>query len=299
MRASGLFAAAAMLLPLVNAAGQLGFSLGVKRNSDGNCKTTADFEADLDILKAHTNMIRIYAVSDCNTMENIMPAVISRGFKIILGVWPTDDAHFTLEKEALQTYIPKFGTDNIHAITVGSEHLYRGDLTGAQLAEMIGEVRTLLKGLGADSIPLGTADSWNKFQDGTADPVVAVSNIMLANAFSYWQGQKMDNSSHSFFDDVMQAMGRIQSKNTTDIEFWVGETNWPTGGANYGDAVPSVANAAQYWKESICAMTAWDVNVFVFEAFDETWKPVAKDNDVENHWGVWDENNNPKYDLSC
>lgn len=46
-------------------------------------------------------------------------------------------------------------------------------------------------------------------------------------------------------------------------------------------------------------MVAWGVNVFVFEAFDEVYKPVEKDNDVEHHWGVWDQNYKPKYDLSC
>lgn len=68
-------------------AGQLGFSLGVKRNSDGLCKETVDFEKDLDILKPYSTTIRTYATSDCNTMKNIMPAVKKKGFKIILGMW--------------------------------------------------------------------------------------------------------------------------------------------------------------------------------------------------------------------
>lgn len=67
--------------------GQLGFSLGVKRNQDGQCKETADYESDLDILAPYTKIIRTYATSDCNTMQNIMPAVIKKGFKIVLGVW--------------------------------------------------------------------------------------------------------------------------------------------------------------------------------------------------------------------
>jgi glucan 1,3-beta-glucosidase len=110
----------------------------------------------------------------------------------------------------------------------------------------------------------------------------------------------MDNSTQTFFDDIMQALQHVQNvKNTTDIPFWVGETNWPTGGANYGNAVPSVANAAQYWKNAICGMLKWGVNTFVFEAFDESWKPDEKDNDVERHWGVMYENGTAKYDLTC
>ena len=85
----------------------------------------------------------------------------------------------------------------------------------------------------------------------------------LANAFSYWQGQKMANSSHSFFDDIMQALDRVQSiKGSKDFQFWVGETNWPSGGANFGDAVANTENAGVYWKQSVCAMIKWGVNVF-------------------------------------
>lgn len=97
-----------------------------------------------------------------------------------------------------------------------------------------------------------------------------------------------------------EALDRVQTiKGTTDFQFWVGETNWPTGGAKFGDAVPSNDNAATYWKESVCAMLHWGVNVFVFSAFDEEWKPAEKDNSVEKHWGVFKDDGKPKYDLSC
>lgn len=280
--------------------GQLGFSLGVKRNGDGLCKETVDFEADFDVLAPYTKFVRTYATGDCNTMQNIMPALAKKGFKIVLGVWPNDDSHFDLEKKALETYIPKYGTDNILAITVGSEALYRKDMTGKELAARVEEVRKLCKSLGADSIPIGFADSWNMLIEGEAVPVIQASDIVLGNAFSYWQGQRMNNASHSFFDDIMQALDRVQTiKGTSNFQFWVGETNWPTGGAKYGDAVPSNDNAATYWKESVCSMLHWGVNVFVFSAFDEEWKPAEKDNSVEKHWGVFKDDGKPKYDLTC
>ncbi|KAH8154378.1 uncharacterized protein LAJ45_02146 [Morchella importuna] len=293
---------ALLALPtLASAAGQMGFSLGARTNPDGADKTTTDFENDLDVIKTQSTIIRTYSVSDHGTMENIMPAVIAKNFKIVLGVWPTDDAKFEIEKETLKEFIPKFGFENIYAITVGSESLYRKELTGAKLATKINEVKDILKELGADSIPVGFADSWNMIVTSDAKPAIEASNIILANAFSYWQGQKMDNATHSFFDDIMQALSHVQEVKGSDLDwdFWVGETNWPTGGKDYENAVPSTENAATFWKESVCAMLAWGINIFVFEAFDEVFKPVEKGNDVEHHWGVWDENYKPKYDLSC
>lgn len=104
----------------------------------------------------------------------------------------------------LDRFIPIFGIDHIYAVTVGSEALYREEFTGAGLADKINDIRALLKQLGADSIPVGTADSWNKLIEGDANPAIEASDIILANAFSYWQGQKQDNATHSFFDDIMR-----------------------------------------------------------------------------------------------
>ena len=57
--------------------------------------------------------------------------------------------------------------DNVHAITVGSEVLYRGDLTADKLLKRINEVKHEFP-----KVKVGTADSWNKFNDGTADPLI-------------------------------------------------------------------------------------------------------------------------------
>jgi glucan 1,3-beta-glucosidase len=45
--------------------------------------------------------------------------------------------------------------------------LYRGNFTGEQLLEKINEVQKMFP-----KTLIGTADSWNKYADGTADPVI-------------------------------------------------------------------------------------------------------------------------------
>ena len=80
----------------------------------------------------------------------------------------------------------------------------------------------------------------------------------------------MNNATNSFFDDIMQALQHVQDiKGVIDVPFWVGETNWPTGGKDFKSAVPSTDNAAEYWRDAICKMLYYGVNTFVFEAFDE------------------------------
>lgn len=55
----------------------------------------------------------------------------------------------------------------MYAITVGSEALYRGDLTGPELLTKIKDMQDTFP-----NVKIGTADSWNKYADGTADAVI-------------------------------------------------------------------------------------------------------------------------------
>lgn len=55
----------------------------------------------------------------------------------------------------------------VYAITVGSEVLYRKSLTPTTLLARINDVKKQFPG-----IKVGMADSWNKFADGTADPLI-------------------------------------------------------------------------------------------------------------------------------
>jgi len=128
----------------------------------------------------------------------------------------------------------------------------------------------------------------------------------LANGFSYWQAQPIANATATYLDDMAQALGHIQSvSGSVDaIEFWTGETGWPTdGGSNYGAATASTANANTFFHQGVCAALAWGTNVFYFEAFDEPWKPASVGQDgtpaIETTWGAMTANRGTKFSLKC
>jgi len=249
--------------------GMLGFALGAQK-SDGSCKYQADYESDFQAIQSNSGstLVRGYSSSDCNTAQQILPAAKAQGFQVILGVWPDTNDSFAADKQALSTYATQYA-DQVYAVTVGSEVLYRGSLTAEQLLADINEVKSILP-----NTRIGTADSWNKYADGTADPLIKGGvDLFLANAFSYWQGEEVGaGAEYGFFDDIQQALGHIQetagSLNAT--EFWIGETGWPTdGGTNYGNATASTTLASSFYSQGVCGMLDWGVNVFYFEAFDE------------------------------
>lgn len=261
----------------------------------------------MDTLEPYSTNLKTYAVSDCYTLLNLGPAAEDRGFTLSLGIWPNDDSHYAAEKEALQTYLPQLSVSTISDFTVGSELLYRDDMSASDLADRINDIKDFISniqdkdGNSYSSVPVGFVDSWNVLVDGVSYPAIQAADFVFANAFSYWQGQTQLNATFSFFDDIMQALQTIQGiKGSTDIKFAVGETGWPSSGTNFESSQPSVSNARAFWQDAICAMRGWGVDTYVFEAFDEDWKPDSSGtSDVEKHWGVWDSGRTLKYSLDC
>ncbi len=143
------------------------------------------------------------------------------------GIRADTDESYNADLSAITTYAPQF-KDQVYAVSVGSESLYRGNFTGPQLSAKIQAVKS--------AVPwtkVGTADSWNKYADGTADAVIqGKPDILLVNAFGYWQGDAIGNATHQYFDDMMQAYQHIQNiaGSNNNIELWNGETGWPTDG---------------------------------------------------------------------
>ena len=81
---------------------------------------------------------------------------------------PDVDDAYNADKAALQSALSSSANKNaVYAITVGSEALYRGSLTAPALLTKINDMKKTFP-----DILVGTADSWNKFQDGTADPII-------------------------------------------------------------------------------------------------------------------------------
>ncbi|KAL9112949.1 MAG: hypothetical protein Q9227_002813 [Pyrenula ochraceoflavens] len=283
--------------------GTLGWALG-NTNTDGSCKQQSDYEQDFDALKGTgSTLVRTYSSggNNCNTAANILPAAKSKGFKVLLGSWPDTDESFNADKQALQSAVPG-NEDAVYGITVGSETLYRGNFTGEELLGKIQEVQHMFP-----SVMVGTADSWNKWTDGTGDAVIKGGvKLILANAFSFWQAQPIQNATKTYFDDIMQATAHIQEvANCIDcVTIMNGETGWPgTGGTPYGPAQASDDQMKTFWKSGVCGMLDWGMDLFFFEAMDEPGKPDSIGADGkpanEQHWGAFSVDRKPKFDMSC
>lgn len=87
MRFSSFVSLALAAAPsFVSAAGNLGFSLGVK-NTDGSCKGKKEFADDFDALLPHGSIVRTYSASDCNNAQPLVAAAKDKNFRVVFGVW--------------------------------------------------------------------------------------------------------------------------------------------------------------------------------------------------------------------
>lgn len=143
---------------------QQGFNIAAYK-PDGSDKLTADWVNNFNVMKSLPGTggafkyARVYASSDFNTLQNAVPAAMQTGVKLLAGVWATDATHYSNEKAALVAAIKAHGTSWLYAISVGSEDLYRGDISAQNMANEINEVRNIVRGMGVN-VPVGHVDTW-------------------------------------------------------------------------------------------------------------------------------------------
>jgi exo-beta-1,3-glucanase (GH17 family) len=74
------------------------------------------------------------------------------------------------------------------------------------------------------------------------------------------------------------------------------ETGWPSQGGSLKGAVASYDNALRYFIETQQWSQQNDIDIFYFSSFDESWK-VGAEGEVGAYWGIWDKDENLKFDI--
>jgi glucan 1,3-beta-glucosidase len=95
---------------------------------------------------------------------------------------PDTTQSYQADLAAIQQFAPAY-KEQVYAVTVGSETMYRKNFTGAQLATMMQQTKSALNGM----FKIGTADTWNVYADGTADAVIqSKPDLLCALSESPW-----------------------------------------------------------------------------------------------------------------
>ncbi len=224
----------------------------------------------LDILSPYTKWIRTFG----STLGMGKAAQIAHemNFHTAIGAWLDSDKN-TNDKE-MQNLIASAKEGYVDLAIVGSEVLYRGDVTVDELIGYIEQFRVEMP-----NVPVTTAEPYQIWLDHP--DLIDHVDVIMSNYYAYWEGISVDEAMTYLNNRYQRVVAKAGGKNVI-----VSETGWPGNGDVIGQAVADPANAYYYFLNFVSWARANGVDFFYFEAFDEPWKQKYEGTQGAN-WGIW------------
>ncbi len=232
------------------------------------------------IIKPHTKWIRTFSCTNGN--EKTPKIAHELGFKTLVGVWLGTDLDKNEEELANAIEITKNGYVDILAI--GNEVLLREDLSVEELINYIVRAKKELPG-----IKIGYADSYYTFSN--YPEIADACDIILANCYPFWEYCSLETSV-----DYIKHMYKLASSVSKGKQVIISETGWPSKGSKFGESVPSIKNAMDYFIQTFQWTQSENIDIFYFSSFDEVWK-AGHEGEYGAYWGIWDKDGKYKFNY--
>lgn len=243
--------------------------------SDGTFIQATQIEDDLIRLKPLTDCIRTYSTE--HGLDQV-PAIAQRvGLKVIQGLWLSSNPQKNRQQVESVVALAKRFPDVISSVVVGNEVLLRGELSGADVANFIREVKKQV------SMPVTYADVW-EFWLRHREVYDAVDFVTI-HILPYWEDYPIPAS------EAAAHVGAIREKMAAafpDKDILIGETGWPSQGRMREGALPSLVNQSLILQEILALARQRGYRVNVIEAFDQPWKRRLEGT-VGGYWGLFDD----------
>ncbi|EGZ16083.1 putative endo-1,3-beta-glucanase [Phytophthora sojae] len=248
------------------------------------CKSADTIASDLKVLSTITSNVRTYSLSDCD-VSGVLTAAKKLSLTVWLGVWVSEDSKvYDNEVKAFKELISAGLIDsNVVGINVGSEAVYREDITAEQAIEYVTDFRKVM----ADndiSVPVSITDIVDTFVQ--YPDMLKAGDIVTINQFPFWE-KTPANKGAAQFNKRIQPLLKLAG----DMEVIISETGWPTGGTATNGSVASEENAAIYLNDFYELAEAKKWKYYYFAGFDTPYKEKQADDatTVESHFGIFDE----------
>jgi exo-beta-1,3-glucanase (GH17 family)/cellulose synthase/poly-beta-1,6-N-acetylglucosamine synthase-like glycosyltransferase len=263
-----------------------GFSFSPMRSGQSAVEhklpSAKQIDKDLKLLADKTHAIRTYTVE--GTLGEIPALAHKHGISVTLGGWVDADAK---KSEAEIQRLIQIARDNyrdVSRIIVGNEVILRGDLSVAQLAKYLDQVRSRV------AIPVSTAEPWHVW---VRHPELARHVDYLAvHMLPYWEGVDVNEAVDYVVDRMKQLKKLFPNKPLV-----IGEVGWPSNGRTRRSAVASESNEAIFLRRFLARAAQEHYVYYVMEAFDQPWKRVTEGS-VGAYWGVYNVERKPKFAFS-
>ncbi len=250
------------------------------KQKPGDQITETQIKRRMEIIAPYTQWIRSFSCTDGN---ELIPKIAREfGLKTLVGAWLGKDAD--INKREIENVIEVAQQGYADIIAVGNEVMYRGDLTEDELVEFIKKVKNETNG-----IPVGYVDAYYEFEH--REKITEICDVILANCYPFWEGCPLEYSLLYMKDMYNRAQKAAKGKKVI-----ITETGWPNVGVKFHGAQPSYENAVKYFINAQLWSKQDGIEMFYFSSFDEEWK-VGAEGDVGAFWGIWDKDENLKYNV--
>jgi len=260
---------------------------------------------DLNIIKEHWNLIRVYNADD--DTENILEVIRSNNLpiKVMMGVWLAHEENDPKTKQeninnALRSIELAHEYPNIiAAINVGNETQVFWSWHRMKTDNLIRYIRTVRNNT---PVPVTSADDYNFWNKPESQVVAAELDFIVTHIYPLWNGKKVENSIEWLNENYLDIQQKHEGK-----QLVLGEIGWATkynaekkGDGEQGSLIKGDVSITTQGKFLI-KFNKWvndnKVTAFFFEAFDEPWKGGGKNsgpNEIEKNWGIFYEDRTPK-----
>lgn len=248
----------------------------------GAFATPQRIASDLDLLTPYTDCVRTYSL---DRGLGALPAIAAeQGKRVLLGVWIDRDRDSNRRELARAIDTLRNNADQIDAVIVGNEVLLRRELSVAQLAALIGQVRA------ATDVPVTYADVWEFWIDNPE--LAAEVDFVTVNILPYWEDRPVAAAQAVAY--VRDTYHRVRAM-FPGQDVLIGEIGWPSAGRMRGPARPGRVEQARFAREWLLAAEKGDIPYNMIEAFDQPWKRRLE-GAMGGHWGFLDSSGRPKFE---
>ena len=249
------------------------------KNPDmGDTVNEQDIESLLQVVQPHTTWIRTYGTE--NGLENAGRIAHSLNMSVMMGAWINDDKR--VNENQLKNLITAAKAGDVDIAAIGNEMLHRNTVSDDELVSYIKRFKEEVP-----DVPVTCVDTYDEMIEHPK--IIDAVDVVAINIFPYWEGVSITDAL-----DVTKDRYEKVKKAANGKEVIIGEMGWPSAGSATGAALPSDENAYWYLKESTSWAEHEGIQYFFLEAYNQPWK---KESDVGPHWGIWDENEQMKYEC--
>jgi len=263
------------------------------------CKSRDEVVRDLTVLARVTTRIRLLALVDCDqgrlVWSILNQELASTNMQMWLGLWVgPDPIVFQQELDALEVILQDStatNTDTVEknydfshllGISVGSEAIYREDVTVQEAIDNMEATQTLLTKYNVQNIPTTIVEIAPIYSQ--SQQLRNSVDTIMTNTFPFWESIPVDNAVDNLDENLSWLLGLPELENKP---FVLGEHGWPSDGYIDGVGVASPNNQQQYMKDSYCYLQVdKSYPYYLFTSIDNDWRQLQDPNNtIEGNWG--------------